>query len=337
MPSLNVLITAASRRVPLIRAFQRALRELGVRGKVIVTDTNALSPGVHEADRAFLVPMATDKGYLSALESICRGERVRLLVPTIDDELPLLGSAVKRFEKLGTRVAASDKRTAHICNDKLLTCHYLASHGIPVAPAFLPGAEPRDLPFPVVVKPRVGRGSVGVFTARTARELDFFASYVERPVIQTFLDGPEYTIDVLSDFAGRVLSVVPRERIVIRSGTSDRGRTVDDPGLIDLAVGCARALKLVGPANVQCRVVEGRPVVFEINPRFSGGIPLTIAAGADFPKLLLELTLGREVAPTIGEFTPDLWMTNFETAIMLDGGVADTLQPYVERVLREVG
>ena len=49
---------------------------------------------------------------------------------------------------------------------------------------------------------------------------------------------------------------------------------------------CAAALRFVGPINIQCRIVDGRPVIFEINPRFSGGIPLTIEAGADFPLML---------------------------------------------------
>jgi carbamoyl-phosphate synthase large subunit len=70
--------------------------------------------------------------------------------------------------------------------------------------------------------------------------------------------------------------------------------------------------------NIQCRIVSGRPVVFEINPRFSGGIPLTIAAGADFPRLLLELALGRRVVPTIGDFRPELWMTSYESTMFLD-------------------
>ena len=337
MTSLRVLITAASRRVPLIQAFQTALRTMGVRGSVLVTDVNGFSPGVHVADRAFRVPLATEPGYLDSIEAICRGERVCLVVPTIDDELPLFGAARDRFEAVGARVASSDRLAAEICDDKFLTCHYLASHGIPVADSFLPCSLPSPLSFPVFVKPRTGRGSVGAFTARTPRELEFFLDYIKHPVVQRFLDGPEYTIDVLSDFTGRVVSVVPRERVVIRAGTIDRGRTVMDRSLIELGLRCAQALRLVGAANIQCRVVDGRPFVFEVNPRFSGGIPLTIAAGADFPRLLLEMVLGREVEPRIGDFTPDLWMTNHETTIVIEERDTNILQPYAPRMLREVG
>ena len=338
MTSLNVLlITAASRRVPLIRAFQRALREVHVLGSVCVTDVNGLSPGVHVADRAFGVPMANDPGYMAAIEEICTSEHVGLVVPTIDDELPLFGAWRDRLQASGTRVAASSQLTAEICNDKFLTCHYLASHGIPVAETFLPSALPSDLALPVFVKPRGGRGGVGAFTARTRRELDFFVDYVPSPVVQTFLDGPEFTIDVLGDFDGRPISVVPRERVVIRAGTIDRGRTVSDPSLLELGTRCAQSLRFVGAANVQCRVVNGQPVIFEINPRFSGGIPLTIAAGADFPRLLVELALGRDVDEQIGRFESDLWMTNFETMIVLGADAAERLEPYARVVLREAG
>ena len=337
MRSLNVLITAASRRVPLIRAFQRALRELGARGAVIVTDVNALSPGVHVADRAFQVPMATDSGYIDAIETICHGEGIRLVVPTIDDELPLFGAARERFAAAGIQVAASDRLTAELCNDKFLTSHYLSARDVPVADSYLPGSLPSDLAFPVFVKPRYGRGGVGAFAARTPRELAFFLDYVACPVVQTFLDGPEYTIDVLTNFDGEVVSVVPRERVVIRAGKIDRGRTVNDSRLIKLGAHAARALRVIGAANVQCRDVEGEARVFEVNPRFSGGIPLTIAAGGDFPRFLLEMVLGVNTAPPVGEFTADLWMTSYETTIFLGDGAEGALRPYHPRQLREVG
>ena len=85
--------------------------------------------------------------------------------------------------------------------------------------------------------------------------------------------------------------------------------------LIDLGLACAAALEFHGPVNIQCRTVAGVPTVFEINPRFSGGIPLTIAAGADFPRMLVDLAQGHLVPPRIGHFTAGLWMTSYQAAI----------------------
>jgi carbamoyl-phosphate synthase large subunit len=317
--SLDVLVTAASRRVPLVKAFRDALASTGLRGRVLVTDVNPLSPAVHVADGWHRVPLATDPAYVDELVALCRHERVSLLVPTIDDELEVLSCAVERFAGVGTRVAVSPETTNRICNDKYDTCEFLRARGIPAAESFLPLQLPLEPRFPLFVKPRVGRGGVSAFPVRNARELEFFLEYVETPIVQEYLDGPEFTIDILCDFDGRPLAIVPRERVVIRAGVIDRGRTVHEDRLIDLARRVVGVLHFVGAVNVQCRLVGGEPVVFEINPRFSGGIPLTIAAGADFPRLLVELTAGRRVAPAVGEFQGDLWMTNYESSIFLDG------------------
>ncbi len=323
----NVLVTAASRRVGLVRAFRRALDQLHLRGAVIGTDVNDLSPAVHFCDRAYRVPLSSDPAYLDTIAHLCDAEDVTLVVPTIDEELPLFGAAAARFAARGVRVAVSPETTSIVCNDKYETCRRLRAAGVAAAESFLPAEVPADPPLPLFIKPRGGRGSIGAFRARTAEELAFFSQYVEDPVIQEFLDGPEYTIDLLCDFDGRPLAAVPRQRVVIRAGVIDRGRTVLDPALIDLALDCARVLRFHGPVNVQCRTVDGRPTVFEINPRFSGGIPLTIAAGADFPRLLLELTLGRRVDPVIGRFQHDLWMTNYESSLFLSADRINALVP----------
>lgn len=315
---MNVLITAGSRRVPLVRMFQRALAELCLPGRVVVTDVNALSPAVHLADAAYRVPFATDAGYVDAVLDVCRRAEIRLVVPTIDDELPIFGQARERFDAAGIVLAVSPWKTTMTCNDKLATSEHLLARGVAAARTYLPADVPPTEPLPLFVKPRYGRGGVGAFPARTRGELAFFSTYVADAVVQEFLEGPEFTLDMMCDFSGRVLAVVPRERVVIRAGVSDRGRTVHDVRLLALAMQTARALTLVGAVNVQCRVVNGVPVIFEINPRFSGGIPLTVAAGADFPKMLVELATGREVAPTVGRFVDNLWMTSFESSLFLD-------------------
>ncbi len=318
MTRLNVLITAASRRVPLVRAFRAALTRAGVSGRVIVTDVNPLSPAVFEADRAYAVPLASTPSYLPELLSLCDLEDIGLVVPTIDDELPLFAAAESAFRSRGVLTAWSPAETVRICNDKYLTAMHLAAHGIAVARSVLPTERASDMGLPLFIKPRGGRGGIGAFPVRSERELAFFVDYVPEAVVQEYLDGPEFTIDVLCGLDGVPLSIVPRERVVIRAGVSDRGRTVNDPALIALAARVCRALRFAGPLNIQCRVHKGTPVVFEINARFSGGIPLTIAAGADFPAMLIDLALGREVRPQVGAFRDGLWMTNYETAIFLD-------------------
>jgi carbamoyl-phosphate synthase large subunit len=331
---LNILMTAGSRRVPLVHAFRNALRTTAAGGRIIVTDVNPLSPAVHVADRAYRVPLANDPGYLTELLAICDAERIRLVVPTIDDELPIIAAGRAQFAALGAIAACSAEPTSTLCNDKYATCRHLREAGVRAVQTWLPGELPPNPRFPLFIKPRGGRGAVGAFPLRSRRELDFFLGYVDDPVVQEYLDGPEFTIDVLCDFDGQPLSIVPRERVVIRSGVMDRGRTVKSARLIELARLACLAIPFAGPLNIQCRMSGGEPVIFEINPRFSGGIPLTIESGADFPRMLIRLALGGRVDPSIGAFREDLWMTSFESSFFLHA--TEIEMPTLERRIVEV-
>jgi carbamoyl-phosphate synthase large subunit len=313
---MNVLVTAGSRRVPLVQAFQAVLRA-AEGGRVIVTDVDPTSPAVHVAHRAYRVPLSTETGYIEALLDICVAERIRLVVPTVDDELELVADARGRFAAIGAMVACSPAETAALCNDKYATCTHLAGCGVDAAATWLPDLLPADLPDLLFIKPRVGRGGVGAFVIRTRQEREFFLNYVPNPVVQEFLHAPEYTVDMLCDWSGRPLSIVPRERTVIRSGVSDRGRTIRSDALQRLALRVAAAVPFQGPVNIQCRMRGDTPVVFEINPRFSGGIPLTIAAGAHFPAMLVQMARGEAVEPALGAYQADLWMTKYDAALFV--------------------
>jgi carbamoyl-phosphate synthase large subunit len=324
MRELNILITAASRRVVLIQSFLQALKHLGIAGNVIATDMSTLSPGLYFSDRHYLVPLTTDENYIPIIKSICFKERIHLIIPTIDDELPIFGAYAEEFLAMGVRVVVSEGSTGTICNDKYRTAGFLQNKGLPFAETWLPEhLDFSQLSYPLFIKPRRGRGSVGCHKIENEQQLLFFLDYVPDPVIQRFLTGREFTIDVLTDFEGEVLSVVPRERLVIRSGVSDRGRTWNNPEIVALGIQAAEALKIRGPANVQIMWADGKGTLFEVNPRFSGGIGLTIAAGADFPSWLLEMRMGKKLRPMLGEFTEGLVMTCYESALFLHSAIAD--------------
>ena len=315
MKKINVLVTAASRRVPLVRAFTEAVGKFG-KGKVITTDINPLSPALYFGHKHHIVPLTTDRHYIPIIESICDAEDVSLVIPTIDDELPIFGAARQRFESVGVRVAISSEQTGLICNDKYETFLFARKNGI-LAPetTLVADLAGRKVKYPVIVKPRFGRGSVNVFNVQTEEQLNLFANYVPDALIQDYVEGTEFTVDVLSDFNAKVISVVPRERLVIRAGVSDKGVTRKNQAVMDFAIAVAERLQIVGAANIQCKW-DGRQVtLIEINPRFSGGIPLTLASGADFPGWLLQMTAGMDLRSQMGKFQDGLAMMSFEESI----------------------
>jgi len=315
MKRVNVLITAASRRVPLVRAFRDAVERLGC-GRVVTTDMNPMSPALYFGHKHHIVPLATDKYYIPIIESICDTEDIDLIIPTIDDELPIFGRTLMRFERMGIDVAVSSERTSNICNDKYQTYEFCRTNGINAPATFLrTEIDPAQVPYPVYVKPRFGRGSVNVFTANNEAQLRVFMDYVPDAIVQDFLPGTEFTVDVLCDFNKKVMSIVPRERIVIRAGVSDKGITRKHVPVMAFAKDVAEKLEIIGPANIQCKWDGKQVTLIEVNPRFSGGIPLTIAAGADFPTWLVQMKAGLEVGPQLGKFQNGLAMMSFEESI----------------------
>ena len=124
---------------------------------------------------------------------------------------------------------------------------------------------------------------------------------------------------------------MPRERLVIRAGVSDRNYAQtfarDDIAKI------AEKLEIVGPANIQCKA-DGRELsLIEVNPRFSGGIPLTIAAGADFPAWLVQMKSGIPVPPQLGKFQDGLAMMSFEESIFATESELKSPDPERPKVL----
>ena len=151
-----------------------------------------------------------------------------------------------------------------------------------------------------VVKPRTGSGSRGVIIVESAAQL---AALDRSPalIVQDFLPGEEYSVDVLADASGHVIASVPRLRARVDSGVSVGGRTVHDAEVEWFGRAVARATGVTFVANVQCRRDEaGRPALLEVNPRMPGTLGLTIASGVDMPRLALDALLGRPVPAELG-------------------------------------
>ncbi len=314
---MNVLITSASRKVSLVEAFKKALAEEG-EGHVIAVDVSPTAPALYRADRHFLVPRTDDPSFLRELSSLCEREAVGLVVPTRDEELPVFAHARSRFEAHGVRVMVADPETIDICQDKLRFADFCAKAGLGT-----PDLRDRENPgpFPVFVKPRHGKGGRGASVARNPEELAGVLSALGGDaVIQEYLQSVEYTVDLFADFSGNVVSVVPRERILVVGGESYVSRTVRNPQIRDEAMRLAKALHLVGHNTIQCFLHAGRVKFIEVNARFGGAAALGFAAGAPTPRFLVRLLAGKEVPPQIDGFRDNLYMLRYTEDLFMDAG-----------------
>lgn len=320
---INILLTSAGRRVPIINEFKKALAGYqGITGKVITVDMDPLSAGLYTSDGYHIVPAAKDNDYIPVLLDICKNNQIDAMIPTTDEELLVLAREKARFLSQGTRVIVSDYETINICNDKMATFKFLKINNIPVPVTYLPEELPPAgvLKFPLFIKPRNGKGSVDCYQVHNYDELQHYEKTIHQPVIQQFIKGPEYTADVMCDFSSQIITVVPRERIATSSGVTQKGLTVGNQIIEHLAAAICRKLKVIGAANIQFIVDENGPQCIEINPRFSGGISLTLAAGAKFPNMLIDMLLGKKVPLAMGKFEKDLIMLRYDAAVFIKKG-----------------
>lgn len=306
----RILISSAGRRVALLRCFRSAAVALDLDLEILACDLKPeWSSACIDADRAFVVPPCNAESFVPAMLELCARERVGLVVPTIDTELIALSRAREQFAAIGTRVAIGGPGTVEMARDKLVTARFLAAAGVPsprtVSVQDLLQDGGADWAWPLIAKPRHGSSSRGITIVDSVAALGTLDPS-EPYIVQEYLSGREVTVSVYFDEAGRLRCTVPHQRLRVRAGEVEKGVTIREPVLTEIAERIGRALD--APLGAMCFQAiitpDGAPSVFEINARFGGGYPLADHAGATFARWLLEMAFDRP------DTARDVWKAN---------------------------
>lgn len=267
---------------------------------VLASDMDAYASGLYlvPAGQRHLVRPGLAPDFVDHLLALCRATGVDVLFPTVDVELVPVARRRDEFAAIGVAVASPSLDTLEHTLDKYLLAQRCAGSEVPVPRTELLGVA-YDWDYPVIVKPRSGSGSRGVHLVEDETALRALGTD-ERQIVQENLPGEEYSVDVIADLDGRVLAAVPRSRLRVDSGVAVAGRTVKDAELERTATAVAEQVGLTTVANVQLRRrADGTAALLEVNPRFPGAMPLTIAAGVDMPRLCLDMVLGVPLPETL--------------------------------------
>jgi carbamoyl-phosphate synthase large subunit len=312
-----VLLTGVGKRYDIVSAFAQ-------HATVVAADPNPLAPAQYAAHHRRAVPRIEDPSYVPALQGLCDEFGVRAVVPLTDLDLEVLGQA--RADGL-LPAFVPDPEIARATFDKYETHLLLSRLGLPSPPTVLPG-EPVES-FPVMVKPRWGSGARSIHRADDSRAADFFAEYIREPVmVQRFMDGPEFSIDVLCDLDGRCLNAIPRTMIESRGGESIKGKVIADAELIDLGRRVSETLRFRGPSTIQVfRDKEIGLGITDVNTRFGGAFPAPMYAalsGHTYPELIVRMARGEAVEPHVGQFRAGLTFTRYYWQLELDSELQPT-------------
>jgi carbamoyl-phosphate synthase large subunit len=314
---IGILLTGVGKRYDIVSAFAQ-------HATVIAADPNPLAPAQYAADHRTSVPPIDDPQYVSVLADLCAQHDVRAVIPLTDLDIEVLADA----QQAGLLPAlVPGPETARATFDKYEAHLLLTQLGLPSPPTVLPG-EPVPH-FPAIVKPRKGSGARSILRADDSRAAEFFVEYVREPaMVQKLMDGPEFSIDCLSDFDGRCLNAIPRTMIESRGGESIKGTVIDDAELVALGRRVVESLVVRGPCTVQVfrDSLTGLGIT-DVNTRFGGAFPAPMYAalpGRTYPELIVRMACGERIQPHVGEFRAGITFSRYYWQLELDVALEPT-------------
>jgi carbamoyl-phosphate synthase large subunit len=256
----------------------------------VALDSDPLGVGLYAASTSYLIPRAKSPEYVDATLAACEQTGCRLLFPGLDVELPVLSRNVDRFEAAGTTVVVSSPSVVATCDDKLATHDFLAANGLPTprTTTTFTGGIPRELAFPFVLKKReAGARSQDVYVIRDEADLEsklMAGLELGEFVAQEHIDGDEFTCGSIN-LDGQCLGVIVMRR-VLRNGDTYRSFAVRDERIEAHVKTVLDLLKPFGACNVQLRVRDGVPYIFEMNARCSGTTASRALCGFNEPLMV---------------------------------------------------
>jgi carbamoyl-phosphate synthase large subunit len=298
---------------------------------IVGADANPYCPQFANVDQAVILPRTDAPDFLDAVLAVCARMKIRAVFHGREPDLKKFSEHRRTFAERGILLPINPAHVIDTCFDKIATSEFLARNGF-AHPRFRAVRGAADLDgidwFPVVVKPAVGSGgSANCFLAQTPRQLALLAEYLALEgagfIVQEYVGTPdnEYTVGVLHDLDGQFLNSIAVRRelksqlnvrtsaanitsrkdlgptLVISSGIS-HGYVDRFPEVTGPCEKIAAALGARGAINFQCRLVDGKVMIFEINPRFSGTTSIRAMMGYNEPDLLLRKHLrGEAIAP----------------------------------------
>jgi len=296
---MNILITSAGRRVSLVKSFKETIKSLKIESRVFITDLNPkTSPASYFADDSFEIGFFKDPDYIDDLLKICLNNNISIIIPTIDTELILLANAKLFFKSNGINIIISSNRIIEILEDKIATNTFFNTLNIKTPLIY----NQKNLKFPVFLKPLNGSNSKGIYKAEKISEIKPSDLVSKNMMILEYIDSAkydEYTIDIYYDKNSILKCAVPRIRLKVVGGESNQGITKKNK-VLDFVLKKFKFLEgAIGCLTLQVFSNKLNPIDIigiEINPRFGGGYPFSLNAGANFPEFIIrEYVLNQKI------------------------------------------
>lgn len=294
-----IMISAANSDVCLSMA--RIIKSSGTYDGARLLGLSPVTPWPAKAyfDDVIDIPLANAPAYGGALSNILKKENPDIFIPFSESELFWFAENPDQVARLSTNIIINPPDVLHNFLDKRRTADFLKNISLNV-PTTLNPDDVAASDLPVIIKPRRSAGSKNMAVIRNLLQLDGFRQEhsrdLERYIAQELIDAPddEFTCGVWR--SGDILRSCTLRR-KLQGGMTGFAK-VERHSAIDLAIEkIAAAIKGDFFINVQLRVRDGCPYVFEINPRFSSTVMMRHKIGFQDFLWTLDRAIGRPAAP----------------------------------------
>jgi carbamoyl-phosphate synthase large subunit len=248
----------------------------------------------------------------------CEKSSINAVVSLFDLDVLKLATHRQEFAAIGVQVLHADEDSIRICNDKWMTFQFLQELGIATPKTYLALSDTKqaiaanELSYPVMIKPRWGTASIGIFTADDEDEMDVlyrksakeaFGSHLKYEssftpdqaiIIQEKVEGIEHGIDVLNDLEGNYVATWVKKKVAMRAGETDLGQTVSPSRFESIAKMLSENIRHQALLAVDCFVSNDGIFVTDLNCRVGGSYPISHLAGVDLPKQIILWLQGKK-------------------------------------------
>lgn len=343
---MNILITSIGQRGYLIDHFKEASN--GKHG-IYAADALKYAPALRNADKAFVLPYASDERYCDMLIQVCKENNIGAVFSINDNELPYLAKYKSKLEKHGINAVICDKDIIDLCTDKYITYEFCQKFGVTAPRTYLWTEKERILEdikkglltYPIVAKPRRGSKSIGIHMINNETELiqdieDAKNSNMhenEKCIYQEKLSGVLIAAHVLCNIHQEPVSIVTMKNLTEHFGETYQNTTYHNKKLFEYVF---HAVKSVGAYGIiDLNIMEkdnGEFALLEFNPRLSGGYSLSHFSHPLFTKTLLRIAAGENVdqdMETIYNFEKIIMLKQFTTTWTTEEEINNNIKIYL--------
>ncbi|MHA1344490.1 MAG: ATP-grasp domain-containing protein [Promethearchaeota archaeon] len=262
---------------------------------IIGVDMNKYSPHLYLASKGYISPpIKSEKRYFNFITELCDKEKIDMIIPLYSKEIRLFSKRRSFFSRKKIAVIVSSTKTVELCDNKLKFYEFLRKEGY-TFPTVFKNKDSINTAIKngkkVVIKEVSSSGSKNLIITS---DIKLANKNLETPnkIVQEYIEGKEFTCDLVADENSEILGIVGRERIQMRNGLAICSITRDISNEVGAIQDLIKKLRIIGPANVQYIKNKEGIFIIEVNPRFAaGGLPLSVKSGINLPLVLLKYAI----------------------------------------------